>query len=314
MKNFSEVFLESTDDIVLSNCALSLTALAKGDHARIPDAQMCLKKTVRALQNRLLELLEFKVGLVDKNSSDFADTSPVDTEHSIGLCFRRLSMLSKRVYIGKLLVDSGGLEAQDNAVESLYSAAAEYVAKELDSRKIVHKDEEDADETLAEVPETLAEVPEIWTNGNDRIHEMVGEAVSDTLCFLLCVLAWRVNMVVEALEKDEKKSTTQGANNHIVVRMRDQLVKLIILCFEQYLEPKDIDVYSKAHVDFSVKVQKEAGRTAGDIRSLFPKAWSSASSPSIAAFSLVDDGGLIGGFVRFFRSQDDEVCAFCSAR
>jgi hypothetical protein len=38
LDKLAEAFLESTDTAVLNNCALALTSLAKGEHARTGDA------------------------------------------------------------------------------------------------------------------------------------------------------------------------------------------------------------------------------------------------------------------------------------
>ena len=297
VKNFSEIFLESTDPTVLSNCAVALTSLASGEHARISDAQLGLKKTVNALQNRLLELLEVKVGILDSTDEDKTEASPFDTEHSIGLCLRRLDVLSKRVYIGKFLLDSADTEQQDEVVENLFNTVAEYVAKELNSRKVVYPEEEGEESSM--------EIPDIWNNGNERLPELVAEAVSEALSFLLCTTAWRLNSTIENLGTENDPS--DKPEEHIVVRMRDQLVKLVYLCFEQFLESEDEGSFTKEHIVFSQQVQKVAGRTAGDIRSLFPRAWESSESPLLRAFAFVEDGPVIGGFVRFLRSQDAEV-------
>jgi hypothetical protein len=298
LDKLAEVFLESTDVAVLNNCALALTSLAKGEHARTGDAQFCLKKTLRALQDRLLELLLVKAATADNDDDskeDKDDVSPVDTQHSITLCLRRLATLSRRVYVGELLVDSTDTKAKDETIENLYNTVAEYAAKELNARMVV---EDETSET--------ALVPEIWETADKRIHPLVAEAVDEALIFLVCVTAWRLDMEIELIEDEEQTTTTGNSKDHIVFRMREYLIKLVSLCFEQFLESSSLDSCSKEHVDFSISVQKQAGRTVGDIRTLFPMAWASASSPFLCACALTEaeyDGGLF----RFLRSQQDEV-------
>jgi hypothetical protein len=294
LDKLAEAFLESTDTAVLNNCALALTSLAKGEHARTGDAQFCLKKTLRALQDRLLELLLVKATADNDDSKEDDDASPVNTQHSITLCLRRLATLSRRVYVAELLVDSTDTKAKDETIENLYNTVAEYAAKELKARMVV---EDETSET--------EQVPEIWETADKRIHPLVAEAVDEALTFLVCVTAWRLGMEIELIE-DEEQTTTGNSKDHIVFRMRDNLMKLVSLCFEQFMDSSSFDSRSKEHVDFSISVQKQAGRTVGDIRTLFPLAWASASSPFLRA-SALDEAGYDGGLFRFLRSQQDEV-------
>ena len=67
-------------------------------------------------------------------------------------------------------------------------------------------------------------------------------------------------------------------------------------------------VFSKEHAEFSTAVQVQAGRCVGDMRSLFPKRWTSAASPLLAAFASFQEHHLItGGLLRFLGSQESKV-------
>ena len=130
--------------------------------------------------------------------------------------------------------------------------------------------------------------------------------MSEALDFLLCVTAWRLNAEIESDGiNDEPVSAT--AKDH-VLKMRDQLVTLVSMCFEQFLEPQVAGEFSPEHIEFSAKMQKLACRIAGDLRSLFPMAWKSSESQLLSSLALTDDGLLRGGYVRFLQSQDAEVC------
>lgn len=298
LKKLSGVFLGSVDSVVIQNCAQALASLVKGDHSRTKDAESCLQKTVRNLQDRLFELFDSKKDLVEQESTEDNVSSAVTTENSIRLCLARLSVLSKRLNLGTYLADKTDPEAQDKAVEKLFTTVAEYVAKELASRQIPDEDQKDGDKA--------AENPIIWKNSNKQLHKIVANSVSEAFTFLLSTTAWLVNEVLGQVELRDTHEADKLKEN-IVVRMRDYLVKLICACFELYLEPKDTDSYSEEQIAFSIEVQKYAGRTSGDLRPLLPKLWASSSSPTLKNMALVDDSAMIGGFVRFLLSQEEEV-------
>lgn len=304
LKKISGVFLGSVDSVVIQNCAQALASLAKGDHSRTKDAQSYLQKTVRNLQDRLIELLDSKKALVQQEATEDDVSCAETTENSILLCLRRLSALSKRLNVGNYLdlADVSDPEAKDKAVEKLFTRVAEYVAKELASRQ-VPEDEDDGGETT--------ESPVTWKNGSKKIHNIVANSVSEAFTFLLCATAWLVNEVVGEIDSSDKHEADKSKATH-VVRMRDHLVKLICACFELYLEPSSRDSYSPEQIDFSIKVQKYGGRTSGDLRQLLPKSWASSSAPALANMALVEDSAMIGGFVRFLLSQQEEVrLLFC---
>jgi len=164
MKKLSEVFLESTSIGVQDNCSLALICFAEGEHARANDAVICLKKTLSDLNERLQELI-----LEKATGSDAGDSSVLDTQHSISLNFRRLRTLTKRINIANLLVDETSIEAQDGAMEDLFTSMAEYIAKELDSRKMI----ENADGSI--------EISQIWESAEADIHAYVSDSVSEAM-------------------------------------------------------------------------------------------------------------------------------------
>lgn len=305
VKNLSAIFLESTNAEVLDNCALALASLGQGDHSRTRDAEAALKKTVRTLQSRLLELLQVKAAKEEggdngsKSGDDDEEISLVNTQQSISLCLRRLSILSKRVYVGELLIDSTVTDAQDEAVEGLFNTVAEYVAKELNSRKI--EGEESVDEE-----ESVFEIPPIWENADKQIHSLVAEAVCDGLNFSLCVTAWRLETEIESKEDGEYDADKE----HIVLRMREYLMKLCALCYEQHLRGSNMDAFSKEHQSFSIAVQKQAGNIVGDLRSLFPDAWATSTSPFLSACGKHSEHpALTGGMLRFLSDMEGELRA-----
>jgi cohesin complex subunit SA-1/2 len=292
----------------LQNCSFAITSLAKEEHARSGEALLQLKKIVRTLRDRLLELFEDKAAGQpgdgeEMDDSDDEKLSPTDIEHAICLAMRRLGILSKRWDLAVLLGEDGKKDSGDSEIDSLHKAVAEIIAKDLQARKVVIQEGE-------EEPNGSPEIPKIWKSGSAQLHVMVAETVGEALSFLLSALAWRIDREVALIvQKESHVEDDTDAKEHVAVRMRDRLEKLVALCFDQYIEKDDdFDSYSQEHIDFATKVQMEAGRVAGDLRSR-PKAWSDAESPLLRSLALTEDGHLIGGFVRFLRSQEEKLRA-----
>ncbi|GAX23736.1 cohesin complex subunit SA-1/2 [Fistulifera solaris] len=292
----SDIFLESTDTSVLSSCVLTLTSLCSQVHSRSEDVRLRLKRVARSLQDRLLELLLLKSSLAGKtkNRDKRSTESAADIEQSICLCLRRLQTLSQRLSIVDLLVDEkGDPEEMDKIAEDLFTHVSEYVAKELQSRKIIPVENDEGD--------GVSEVPKIWEEVDDHIHQTIANSIREAITCLLTILAWRLQKEIAANENQD--ASQDDYREHIVVRMRDRLLKLLSLCFEQYLDAEESN-YSNVHIEFSIKVQTVACRLAGDVRALLPKAWQRTSSPFLAACALIEDDSLIGGTVRFLQSQE----------
>jgi cohesin complex subunit SA-1/2 len=263
-----------------------------------------LKKITRSLRDRLLGLLKDKRengGVMNADNID-DQIPPEDTEHAICLCLTRLVVLSKRCDLSTLLGKEGQEGDGDQEVERLCAAAAQVVANDLQARKVVIPEEED--ETSGS-----PDIPKIWAARSARLHALVAEIVSQSLSFLLITTAWRLKREIVLVEdSDEAPEDRTEPEENVVVRMRDRLVKLIALCFDQYIEfDEGLDSYTAEHIQFATDVQVHAGRCAGDVRSLFPKAWIDAEYPLLRALALTEEGHLIGGFVRFLRSQEGKV-------
>ena len=114
LRGLSQIFLQSNDDGVLRNTAISLTHFAEGDHSRIDDVKAALKNIADNLKRRLLKHIgeDQKRGEDDFNqdkneSSDDAsshnDNVDNDVQFSLSVSVRKLYVLSKRIDIAELL-------------------------------------------------------------------------------------------------------------------------------------------------------------------------------------------------------------------
>jgi hypothetical protein len=298
--NLSSIFQESTDPTTLSNCCRAIVALAKGEHSRSDDARLVLKEIAGNLRTRLLDLLEEKTKRAEHSddSDDEDEMTQVDMESSISLCLRRLCALSKRWSISGLLGDE---DTGDDELETISKAVAVYIAAELKARQIIYHHPEtqgDADQV---------EVPKIWSTADDSVHSVVAESVSGGLGFLLTMTAWRLKEEIERIDDGFAEYEGKDIENHVVIRMRDRMRSLILLCYEQFIASSASDNFSSVHCEFAITVQEHALRISGDLRSMFPRKWLQARSPFLSACALTDDSTLIGAGVRFVRSQESRV-------
>lgn len=277
----------------------------------------------------------------EDEDDDDEDTKFLDQQHGILLCLRRLRILSKRRYLGDLFaLDQVGNQDESIAAEDadpcvhLCAAIAQETAKNLRKRQVV----------LPEDEEASIQIPAIWSEMDPRVHQTVAAAVVESLQLILSLTAWRFQHVLSK-EQDAKDQLTandddelskgsddeDGDNDRndgsveldevtvaeidyekkLLIRMTLGQQKLLGLCFDQFLEDFDDDegesIYSYEHIEFSNYVQIQAGKVAGDLRSLFPKELKDSESPLLRACALVEDSHLIGGFVRFFRSKEDHL-------
>jgi cohesin complex subunit SA-1/2 len=324
VKNLCLAYLASTDEEVLIQIASSLATLVQGKHARVADVKSHIKRSFSAQQDRLMELFfesdpesssaeERKKAPTTRGSrrSDstattgsvsetvFSNVNETEIEYSICLCLLRLKFLLKQLPLSLLFdeVDDG----EENEVEGFFRTVSEALGKRLVDRKPVI-DEDDADTSRST---TIASV---WKSADLATHREVAKAVDIGLDVLLSIVAWKVRYFEKEIIDNAKVGVVddEEVSDHIVIRLRDGLAKLVGLCFEQFLEEQPGLVYSMEQEDFSADVQASAGRVASDLRTLFPREWSSARNPTLRSFALLDDAHLIGGFVRYLNSREDE--------
>jgi hypothetical protein len=299
ISNLSSIFLESTDPVTLKNCITALTFLAKGEHTRSDEALVCLKEAAVNIRSRVMLLLREKSEVTGCDDQD-SNASDLDRERSICLCLRRLVVLAKRWDLSILLSSSTGGTVDDEELAVLFNSIAHFMLKELQIRRCLEYD--DAEDEVA------FEIPKIWNQSDESIHVIVAESLSEGFDLLMCIAMWRMKKEVDHIDSG-KVHTDEEIREHILILMRDGLMRLIFQCFEHHILPDSdlIKVVSKNQLDFSIAVQYHAVRTSGDLRVLFPRDWSKSTSPLLAACALTDDSVMLGASVRFIRFLYDDV-------
>lgn len=348
IKNLCGLFLESTDETVLQHISGSLAFLVEGDHARTPEVKAQISKLSGLLQERLMELFHDsdpqcsspskpkspKKGRKNKTppkrkSNRFSDASTmssgdddlfaetpspaVDVENSILLCLKRWRILTKQCPVEYLFDEKE--QDSDEEMEGFCNTVAEAMAKRLQDRKPIVDDDDEQDDAETMATEKTIRVPEIWTKEDSRIHGAIAKSVNEALVVLLSITAWKLRDALLNRSKtefgnddDDESDDEVDVEDLTVLSMRDRLVKLLGVCFDQFLEQTEDSEYTEEHVEFASHVQAAAGRVASDLRTLFPKEWSNAVDPVRQALALTNDSQLIGGFARYLKQREDEVC------
>jgi hypothetical protein len=289
--------MESADEDVVGNCCLSLTYFAEGDHARSGEVLVKLSELVHSLRKRLLELLQEKASLEDSSDDNDDDDDEDDADEksknavAISLYLKRLAIVGKRWSIAKLL-ETDGTENGFQVVEELSTTISAMIAKDLSVRATPKNNDDD-----------MSVVPEIWRKrGTREQHSFLADTIGSALSFLLSTASW----MLEEFEEDKNYIEGEEGENSLVsqlLHMRERIRKVLLLCFEQFLEEEDRHSCSEAHLAFSQAVQRHASRAASELRALFPKLWSVKCGPVLKKLALSDDNDLVGANVRFLDSE-----------
>jgi hypothetical protein len=318
----------------MSNIVLSLSYMSKGEHARATDARMCLKHLAISLCDRTTDLLESTASetadLGSKRKSKSADrpakrsrrsrdsvssgdsvesdeetpstSQSSETYTAIALCLKRLAVLSKRENLNALVQEAAGdgETIESTVLEDLSDAVVKEFATQLEVR--LTRD---------------GTVSEIWTQVDPQVHMSLADSVEEALSFLYCSLAWKVANIYRQsgdafLAEDENAAPNETDEaeedefeDHPAVVEREQLVKLLELCFSNFPEA-DEDVPAE-QIEFSKRTQASAYKWASDLRVLVPRALANSSSSLLSACALKNDRHLIGGSLRWFRHEEEQV-------
>ena len=332
IKNMSEMFTQLSDDDTLGNIAQSLTFLASGDHSRATDVQVQLERLTLKLTSRLEDLFagdeestvtstkkRAKSSRKDSRSNKRRKTSESSTattdiednkedespamslEHSIYLCMKRLKILALRADVTKILNDGTG----KHDIDTVRNIVVHGIESRLKERRMIREESTQDDETV----HTIATIPEIWKMEDKKLtHGVIVGTIDEALGFLLTTTGWELKRAKEkdpVIQGKADADEDEDLSDHVVVKYRQQMENLILLCFELSLpEPDDDEEYSEEQIVFSDRIQSIAARVQCDLRTLFPKKWVDAKSPLLRACALTQDILLVGGFLRYFQGRE----------
>jgi len=197
---------------------------------------------------------------------------------------------------------------EEDEIEGLFFTISEAMGKRLSDRMSTRDRETDDDATAVTTPT-------IWREYDPEVHEAVATTIKRASRMLLIIVSYELNDTLidrKDFENSEKHSEEMEIDeyNFPVLKLRDNLVKLLGLCFDQHLPDVEGIEYTNEQHDFADSVQAGAGQVASDLRTLFPFDWSKASDPVRRALALTngeDFTFLLSGFARWFQSREDSV-------
>ncbi|KAG7357038.1 hypothetical protein IV203_001726 [Nitzschia inconspicua] len=314
LKSLCQLYLDSTDKETLQNVAFTLSQWVEGDHTRVSDVKMHMKRLSHGLVDRLMNLFResdpesaegnrksprSKKKMGAKKEVDMFSASPeVETECAIASLMLRLKILLMECQASHLF--EGSLEEdEENELDGLFMTISEAMGQRLKDRKNT------ADEGQNE---TVAATSSIWTEADPDLHIEAARSIDLSLHVLLLIISQELADTLDGrqdLQKRVEDDDDIDTNALLVVRHRNNLVKLLIMCFEQYIE--DGAACTDDQHAFSQKVQSSAGQVTSDLRSLFPYEAAEAADPVRRAMSLheaPDQSVLLGGFARWFQNQE----------
>lgn len=299
-----EVFLLSTDERVLRNSARSINYLSEGNHARSNDAKNGVRKLVMKIRD--LILLHSSEDTKEKKSRRGSTTRDDDRmkfekETALYLCLMRARILSWMGIFSENLDD----DVKPDATEELFNAVADALTHRLGSFNI----------TLPCNDEGETMKVQTWNSMESQLSNLTAGTIDEGLQFLLSVTAHRLyvtqheeNLILNGQrdtmsDKDENHDVD---DDHMVSRFQHRLISLVENCFQHYLDHDTKGKCSAEQINWSNSVQKSAGDIASDLRTLFPREWSDASSARLRSFAITDDSRLIGGYVRYLHGVEEE--------
>mmetsp|Transcript_25711 Transcript_25711/g.60278 ORF Transcript_25711/g.60278 Transcript_25711/m.60278 type:complete len:1061 (-) Transcript_25711:319-3501(-) len=335
VKSLCQLYLDSTDERTLQNIAQTLSCWVEGDHTRVSEVKMNLKRMSVALQDRLMELFresdpdeaasrKSKASQASRRKSqkrrsssqssrsssthesrDMFTTSPeTDTEHSISLLMLRWNILLMQCH-AKYLFEKA-TEKDEDEIEAIFFTISEAMGKRLSDRMPTRDSEMNDDATTVTAPTVFRDL-------DFEVHEVVATSIQRALRVMLLIVSYELSDTLlerKEFENSETRDDDVEINeyNFPVLKLRDTLVKLLGLCFDQHLPNIEGAEYTNEQRNFANLVQIGAGQVASDLRTLFPFDWSKACDPVRQALALTNDEGftiLLSGFARWFQSRED---------
>ncbi len=279
LKQIGDLYLKSTDEAVLMQCALSLTHMTEGGHSRVTDAQNQVQKIIDGLNKKISDLVARKLSTGAKKKKGEVDQ---DSEFALGLALTQLRILAKRGDVAGMI--------GDDEIEDFIATLTECAESRIKGSK-------GANQTLKESSVVVTEIMSInlvflgWKVAS--LHEGEDEKMRE-----------EQNEDMLALKGDDSDGEENDASN-VVVSIRDRLIDLCYEAFE--LKPEGADWEQDKDSEFMKflsTVQKVACGTVSDLRSICAKGLKNAANKVLRAVALVDDSRLLNCLAKYIKSLD----------
>jgi hypothetical protein len=204
LKQIGELYVKSTEEAVLSQCAMSLAHMADGSHARVDDASKQMMTICENLKTKVEDLAAFKLSNSKKKKKGEADA---DSEFSLGLALTQFRILSKRVDIFEKFFN-GDIE---NFVATIKECAEKRIEKSKDDNQTLNESKVVVKEAMNVNLAVLAwKVNALHAGEDDKMAEEANEDV----------------MMGDVAGGDDENDADAGDEAAAIVSIRDHLVEL----------------------------------------------------------------------------------------
>ena len=216
LKALSDIFIISTDEAVLSNCARSLKYLSSGSHARSNDASREIKKIVSSVCDKIEINLELSDEIEDKAKP--SRTSPRRKSARIkGLDSNDDESQSKSVLDdGETALMMNLQRAKILSLYSLFVSSADGKKKELENfcNKVVEGMKQRLDllqvKTSADESIELSLIAkQVWFDPNKRLHLTIARSMEESLDLLVSIIGWKLADVQEDVMDQEAETDVE---------------------------------------------------------------------------------------------------------
>ncbi len=317
LKALSDIYIISTDEAVLSNCARSLKYLSSGSHARSNDASREIKKIVSSVCDKIEMNLELSDEVEEKakpsrgssrrksariegldSDDDESQSKSVldDKETALMMNLQRAKILS----LYSLFVPSA--DGKKKELENFCNKVVEGMKQRLDLLQV----KTSADESI----ELSSIAKEVWFDPNKRLHLTIARSIEESLDLLVSIIGWKLADIQEDVIDQDAETDVEDEEmeedekvDHVLLRLRNMLVTFIESCFFKHIPMDEKSMYLESEVQFSEMVQEATVEAASDLRNICQTELEHAKSPLLKAFSTFEDSRLIGGSVRLIRER-----------
>lgn len=310
VKMISEIYLQTTDEIVLTNAARSIAYVCDGNHARSNDARAQVAKLVTELRDRICTQLSQqdspKLSKARNRRPSSTENSGISIDGETALCnnLDRARILSKKLDFSSFLGDDF------SSLEELCQFIAEGITSRLKSLQVARPIDDE---------ETVATCKERWESIDENMVYVIPCVVRSGLAVILNSTTWRMHKVLHEdgfsrnhmsnqkgyVSESDDEDMSDIVEDHELLRLRNHLISLVELCYDQFV--LDEDDCSSLQVQWSNEIIEVAAQVGSDIRTLFMKEYIFAKSPLLHALAITDDSRLVGGYARFIRAKEQEV-------
>ncbi|GMH66554.1 hypothetical protein TL16_g04458 [Triparma laevis f. inornata] len=288
LKEIGELYVKSTEEGVLTQCAMSLAHMAGGAHARAGDASKQMMTIVETLKGKVNDLAGFKLSNGKKKKKGEVDA---DSEFALGLALTQFRILAKRVDVFDKFFDGD--------VEEFVTTIKECAEKRIEKCK----------------------------DNNQQLQESQ-VVVKEAMDVNLAILAWKVcslhmgeddKMAEEANEDlmgdiaggDDENDQEGGDEANAIVSIRDHLVELCTDALELKGEGEAWEEDSTSEFAlFKAAVQQAACAAVSDVRSICAKGLKNAANATLRAVAFTDDSKLLACLTKYVKSLDKSEKAY----